>query len=96
MKKQKNIPRIVRGSIWTALSILISAGVACTTTYDSAGRQVQSVDPGAAVAGAAAAGVLGYAIGRNNNDNNHHHYRNNDYYRSNSHYGKKSRGRYYR
>lgn len=40
------------------------------TTYDSAGRPVQSVDPGLAVAGVAAAGVLGYALA---NDNNHHH-----------------------
>lgn len=47
-------------------------------TYDSAGRPVQSVDPGAAVAGAAAVGILGYAIGNNNNNNNsnNNHHRN--------------------
>jgi hypothetical protein len=40
------------------------------TTYDAYGRPVQSVDPGLAVAGIAAAGLVGYAIA---NDNNHHH-----------------------
>ncbi len=45
-------------------------GVSCTTTYDYYGRPVQSVDPGLAVVGVAAAGLLGYAIANNNNDNN--------------------------
>jgi hypothetical protein len=45
----------------------------CTTTYDAAGRPVQSVDPGTAAAGAAAAGALGYAIGQNN-DNDRRYY----------------------
>ena len=42
------------------------------TTYDAYGRPVQSGDPGAAAVGAAAAGVAGYAIGRDRDD---------DYYR---------------
>jgi hypothetical protein len=42
------------------------------TTYDSAGRPVQTVDPGLAVAGAAAAGLVGYAIANNRDD--HHYY----------------------
>ena len=46
----------------------------CTTTYDSYGNQRQSVDPGTAVAGAAAAGVLGYAIGNNRDNDNKHYY----------------------
>ncbi len=51
----------------------------CTTTYDAYGNPRQSVDPGAAVAGAAAAGILGYAIANNNNDKKY--YRNNyNYY----------------
>jgi hypothetical protein len=36
----------------------------CMTTYDAYGRPVQSVDPGAAAAGVAAAGIIGYAAGR--------------------------------
>jgi hypothetical protein len=36
------------------------------TTYDTYGRQVQTVDPGLAVAGVAAAGLIGYAIANNN------------------------------
>jgi hypothetical protein len=46
------------------------------TTYDSYGRPVQSVDPAVAIAGVAAAGLIGYAAS-NNNDHHHHggHYR---------------------
>ena len=62
------------------------ASTSCMTTYDAAGRPVQSVDPGAAAAGAVAAGALGYAIGQNND---HHHY----YYGGRGYYG---RGGYYR
>lgn len=92
MKNQKtaSLARIARGSILVAISILVSSGVACTTNYDSYGRQVQSVDPGAAVAGAAAAGIVGYAIGRNNDNNNYRGYRNNNYYRGGN------RGHYHR
>ena len=43
------------------------AGTSCMTTYDAYGRPVQSVDPGMALAGAAAAGLVGYAIANNNN-----------------------------
>ena len=51
--------------------------VSCTTTYDHHGRPTQSVDPGVAIAGAAAAGLVGYAISNNRQSNrnrrNHHH-----------------------
>jgi hypothetical protein len=43
-------------------------GVGCTTTYDYYGRPVQSVDPGLAAVGVAAAGILGYAIAANNHN----------------------------
>lgn len=43
------------------------------TTYDAYGRPMQTVDPALAVAGIAAAGIIGYAAA----DNHHHH---NDYY----------------
>lgn len=60
--------RIIR----LAAAVVLGAGfTSCTTTYDAYGRPQQSVDPGMAVAGVAAAGVLGYALG-NSNDNHHH------------------------
>ena len=52
---------------------LALASTSCMTTYDAYGRPVQSVDPGAAAAGAVAAGALGYAIGQNNDDR-HYYY----------------------
>lgn len=58
---------------WASLSLFALASVSCMTTYDSAGRPVQSVDPAVAVAGAAAAGLIGYAIANDNDDHHHHH-----------------------
>lgn len=72
-------------SRWAAVLLLAVGSVSCMTTYDSAGRPVQSVDPGVAVAGAAAAGILGYAIANDNNRDHHHH-----------HYHNRSRRPYYR
>lgn len=57
------------------------------TTYDAYGRPVQSVDPGLAVAGVAAAGLIGYAAA---NNRSHHHHRGGYY--SRPYYG----GGYYR
>lgn len=64
-----------------ALIAVIATGTSCMTTYDAAGRPVQSVDPGLAVAGVAAAGVLGYALANDNNGGHHHnhHYRRSPY-----------------
>jgi hypothetical protein len=62
---------------WSSLSLLVlgsTLSMSCMTTYDSAGRPVQSVDPGLAVAGVAAAGLVGYALA-NDNDGHHGHYR---------------------
>jgi len=58
------------------------ASTSCMTTYDEYGRPVQSVDPGAAVAGAAAAGIIGYALA--DDDDHHHHH---GYYRGGGYYG---------
>jgi hypothetical protein len=45
------------------------------TTYDSYGRPVQSVDPAVAIAGVAAAGLIGYAASNNNDHHHRGHYR---------------------
>ncbi len=66
---------------WAALIGLAASSVSCMTTYDSAGRPVQSVDPAVAVAGAAAAGLIGYAVANDNDDHHHHHYHRGGYYR---------------
>lgn len=50
------------------------AGTSCMTTYDAYGRPVQSVDPGAAAAGIAAAGLVGYAVGQHNDHRHYGHY----------------------
>ena len=49
-----------------AASLLLSN---CVTTYDAQGVPVQTVDPGAAVVGAAAIGAIAYAVGQNNSRN---------------------------
>lgn len=56
-----------------AIATIALASQSCMTTYDSYGRPVQSVDPGAAAAGAVAAGAVGYAIGHNNGDRNYYY-----------------------
>ena len=65
-----------RGALIAALLGAIGASTSCMTTYDAYGRPVQSVDPGMAVAGAAAAGLVGYAIA----SNNHYYYPGGYYY----------------
>lgn len=54
------------------------------TTYDSYGRPVQSVDPAVAIAGVAAAGLIGYAA--SNNNDSHHGDHHDDHY-SGGYYG---------
>lgn len=74
MKNQSIITRLFRGSLLALTIAAIGSSVSCMTTYDAAGRPVQSVDPGVAVAGAAAAGLLGYALANDNNDHHHYHH----------------------
>jgi len=62
------------------LMTCITSSVSCITTYDAYGRPVQSVDPGLAVAGVAAAGLIGYAAA-NNHGHGHGHYRGGGYHR---------------
>jgi hypothetical protein len=72
------------------ITLILASAVAlvstnCSTTYDAYGNPRQSVDPGTAVAGAAAVGVLGYAIANNRDNDNNRNY----------HYDNRSRGRSY-
>ncbi|MEI8038214.1 MAG: hypothetical protein WCJ14_07465 [Verrucomicrobiota bacterium] len=71
MKNQSIVRQVMRRSMLTGLLVAIGASVSCMTTYDAYGRPVQSVDPGLALAGVAAAGLVGYAIANDNHD--HHH-----------------------
>lgn len=65
----------------------------CTTTYDAYGNPRNSVDPGTAVAGAAAVGVLGYALANKRNDNNRRY---NDHHGHGYYDRYDRRGRHYR
>lgn len=65
----KNKSSFLRWSAVSLLAVFVASSVSCMTTYDTYGRPVQTVDPGLAVAGVAAAGLIGYAVANNNNDN---------------------------
>jgi hypothetical protein len=54
------------------VTLISSTAVSCTTAYDAYGNPQQVVDPGAAVLGAAAVGLLAYGLA--NNDDHHHRY----------------------
>ncbi len=73
---------LMRSIAGIALVASVGSGVSCMTTYDSYGRPVQSVDPGLAVAGVAAAGLIGYAAGNDNDNRSHRHYRRGGYHGS--------------
>ncbi len=66
---------LFRFTVLSALLAVIGSSVSCMTTYDSYGRPVQSVDPAVAIAGVAAAGLIGYAAANNDNGHHDHHYR---------------------
>ena len=66
----------------TALLACVTLSTSCYTTYDSYGNARQSVDPGVALMGVAAAGLVGYALA-NDNDNHHNH---NNYYGGGGYY----------
>ncbi len=68
----ENKKLVMRWMITAILVASVGSSVSCMTTYDANGRPMQTVDPGLAVAGVAAAGLLGYAAA--NNHNHHHHH----------------------
>ena len=63
---------MLRLSVCSLVLALIGANVSCMTTYDVNGRPMQTVDPAVAIAGVAAAGLIGYSAA---NNNRHDHYR---------------------
>lgn len=77
-----------------AVACVVLASASCMTTYDTYGRPVQSVDPGAAAVGAVAAGVIGYAIADGNNDRRDHHHHHYNRYDRRPYYGHPRHRRY--
>lgn len=75
--------KLLRLGSLIALAAIMGVSSSCMTTYDAQGRPVQSVDPGLAVAGVAAAGLVGYAAGNNHRDR---HYHNDGYYDGGGYY----------
>ena len=73
MKTHSILPNVARKGTLVVLIAALASSVSCTTTYDAYGRPVQSVDPATATAGIAAAGLIGYAAGKDNDDHHHHH-----------------------
>jgi hypothetical protein len=76
MKMKNLFSRLLGGAVISAVIVCSGASVSCMTTYDANGYPVQSVDPAVAIAGVAAAGLVGYAIANNNK-----HYGGGGYYR---------------
>ena len=55
----------------TAL-LVASLGMGCTTAYDYYGRPRQVIEPGAAIVGAAAIGLLAYGLASSGDHREHH------------------------
>lgn len=71
-----------------ALAFILTISLTnCTTAYDAYGRPQQVVDPGAALIGAAAVGLLAYSLADSDDDchsdrsSYHHSYRGHSRYR---------------
>jgi hypothetical protein len=74
MKNNTPSSGFLRGCTCGALLAVLGMSVSCMTTYDSQGNALQTVDPAVAIAGAAAAGLVGYAITNDNGGHHNHHY----------------------
>lgn len=57
-----------------ALLAFLGLSASCTTSYDAYGSPRQSVDPGVALVGVAAAGLVGYALANDRDDNRYNSY----------------------
>ena len=82
MKDNASFSGFSRFCTFGAVLALLGMSVSCMTTYDAQGNPVQTVDPAVAIAGAAAAGLVGYAIANDNGGHHNHHYHGGGYYRS--------------
>ena len=71
----------------TALVACATLSASCTTSYDAYGNPRQSVDPGVALVGVAAAGIVGYALADDNDS-----YSQNNYYGGGGYYRRSSYG----
>jgi hypothetical protein len=61
-------------------AFVATLGVSCSTAYDAYGRPHTVVEPGAALLGAAAAGLIGYSLASDGHHSHHgHHYRHRGY-----------------
>ena len=65
-----------------ALLACVTLSASCTTSYDAYGTPRQSVDPGVALMGVAAAGLIGYALADDDDSYSH-----NDYYGGGGYHG---------
>ena len=85
----KNNSLIRRSLALFLVGACIASSVSCMTTYDAYGRPVQSVDPALAVAGIAAAGLIGAAAANSHSHHGHYGggygYHGGGYYRSYRH-----------
>ncbi|HEX5789709.1 MAG TPA: hypothetical protein VFY13_01090 [Luteolibacter sp.] len=66
MKAPQGLMRALRIGL---IAVFGMSGVSCMTTYDAYGRPVESVDPGLAIAGVVAAGIIGHSMA----DGHHYH-----------------------
>ena len=71
----------------TALLAVVTLSTSCMTTYDAYGQPRQSVDPGLAIMGVAAAGLVGYALADDNSHHSHNYYSGGGYYHSRGYNG---------
>jgi hypothetical protein len=53
-------------------ALMTTLGVSCTTAYDAYGRPHAVVEPGAALLGVAAAGLIGYTLASDNHHGGHY------------------------
>jgi uncharacterized membrane protein len=83
----KNLPSPIR---LTALLACVALSASCTTSYDAYGNPKQTVDPGVAIMGVAAAGLIGYALA----DDDDNYCNSGNYYGGGYGGGRYSRGGY--
>ena len=69
----------------TTLLACVALSASCTTSYDAYGTPRQSVDPGVALMGVAAAGLIGYALADDDSYSHNNYYGGGGYH--GGHYG---------